>query len=221
MPKVSTVVAFLALFVALGGPAQATHLITGKGIKNGSITGIDIKDGSLTEADFTKGKTTSQPLVIAQDGAVGSVGPAGPAGPQGPAGKDGVDGKNGTDGKNGVAATKGDPGPQGPKGDKGATGAQGPQGVQGPAGPQGKAGTFPTPIVRNEIAENGIIMCHPDEMAIGGGGNFGNKNLPLFMSDPWVNPDGTAQGWIVGTTNDPDTGAEIYPDAYVICIKRQ
>jgi hypothetical protein len=46
-PPFATVVALLALFVALGGPAQAAHLVH-------RITSADVKDHSLKTRDLTK-----------------------------------------------------------------------------------------------------------------------------------------------------------------------
>ena len=43
----TTVVAYLALFAALGGSAYAAVTVTGKDIKNGTITGKDVKNRSL------------------------------------------------------------------------------------------------------------------------------------------------------------------------------
>ena len=48
------VVALIALFVALGGPAQAKHVIDGGSIRKGSITSKQIKNGSVAKADLTK-----------------------------------------------------------------------------------------------------------------------------------------------------------------------
>ena len=45
-PTPSMVVAVVALFVALGGPAQAAHLIDGRLIRKSTITGRQIKDGA-------------------------------------------------------------------------------------------------------------------------------------------------------------------------------
>jgi hypothetical protein len=47
------IVALLALFVALGGPAQAAKLINGKHIKADSVTSKQIKDGSLKFRDLS------------------------------------------------------------------------------------------------------------------------------------------------------------------------
>jgi hypothetical protein len=52
-PSPALVVALAALFVALGGPAQAARLITGKQIKNHSVTTLD-----LTRATVRKLRTT-------------------------------------------------------------------------------------------------------------------------------------------------------------------
>jgi hypothetical protein len=48
------IVALLALFVALDGPASAAHLINGKLLKRGSVTGKAIKNRSLGMRDLSK-----------------------------------------------------------------------------------------------------------------------------------------------------------------------
>jgi hypothetical protein len=53
-PSAALIVAVIALFVALGGPAQAAHLINGKLLKRGSVTGKAIKDHSIGFKDLTK-----------------------------------------------------------------------------------------------------------------------------------------------------------------------
>jgi hypothetical protein len=47
-------VALLALFVALGGPAQAAHLINGKLLKKGSVSSRAIKDRTIAVRDLSK-----------------------------------------------------------------------------------------------------------------------------------------------------------------------
>jgi hypothetical protein len=47
------VVALIALFVALGGPAQARKLIDGKLLRPDSVTGRAIKDHSIAKADLS------------------------------------------------------------------------------------------------------------------------------------------------------------------------
>jgi hypothetical protein len=59
-PSLATVIAVLALFLALGSTSHATGLLTGKQIKNESVTGKDVRnltgqdvrDASLTGADL-------------------------------------------------------------------------------------------------------------------------------------------------------------------------
>jgi hypothetical protein len=53
------VVALIALFVALGGPAQAKRLIDGGSIRKGTVTSKQIKNGSVAKADLTKGAVRS------------------------------------------------------------------------------------------------------------------------------------------------------------------
>jgi hypothetical protein len=47
-PSPATLIALLALFVALGGPAQARTLFTGKDIKAATLTGKHLKSSTLT-----------------------------------------------------------------------------------------------------------------------------------------------------------------------------
>jgi hypothetical protein len=53
-PSPAMVVALLALFVALGGPAQAKRVIDGKVLKRGSVTSRAIRNGSIARADLSK-----------------------------------------------------------------------------------------------------------------------------------------------------------------------
>ena len=54
------VVAVIALFVALGGPAQAKkRLIDGGLLRRNSVTGRAIRDRSVAEADLTSGAVRS------------------------------------------------------------------------------------------------------------------------------------------------------------------
>jgi hypothetical protein len=110
VPRPSTVIALVALAVALGGTGYAATLLPAGSVgtaqlKNGAVISSKVKNGSHQAADFAPGELPA--------GAQGPQGPAGSAGPQGPAGP---------------------AGPQGPKGDTGASGSQGPQGPQGPPG---------------------------------------------------------------------------------------
>lgn len=84
-------VAFLALFVALGGTATAaSQYIDGKNIKKNTITSKQVKNGSLLAKDFKSGQLPRGRA--GTPGAVGSVGAAGSAGAAGPAGSPGTAG---------------------------------------------------------------------------------------------------------------------------------
>jgi hypothetical protein len=52
-PSAATAIALLALFVALGGPAQAQRLISGSTIRPGTITSKQVKARSLSVSDLT------------------------------------------------------------------------------------------------------------------------------------------------------------------------
>ena len=89
----ATVVAYLALFVALGGSSYAAVQLSkgqvkGKHIAKNAVNSSKVRDGSLLSKDFKAGELVA--------GAPGAAGAQGPTGPQGP---------------------KGDTGPQGPAGD--------------------------------------------------------------------------------------------------------
>jgi hypothetical protein len=79
-PRHSTVVAYLALLVALGGTSYAAvslpkNSVGSPQIKRNAVASSEVKNGSLTQADFNKSSV-----------------PVGPAGPQGPQGAKGADG---------------------------------------------------------------------------------------------------------------------------------
>jgi hypothetical protein len=70
-PSHATIVAYLALFIALGGSAFAAKtVITGKQIKNGTITGADIKNGSIKGKDLAKNTLTGTQINEAKLGTV-------------------------------------------------------------------------------------------------------------------------------------------------------
>ncbi|HWT95729.1 MAG TPA: hypothetical protein VN238_22205, partial [Solirubrobacteraceae bacterium] len=48
----SNLVAYLALFVALGGTSYAAVTVTGSQVKDSTLTGRDVRDGTLTARDF-------------------------------------------------------------------------------------------------------------------------------------------------------------------------
>jgi hypothetical protein len=89
-PSPAMVVALIALFVALGGPAQAKRLIDGGSIRKNTITSRQIKNGSVAKADLSKAAVRSLAAtpansvrsaqiadgsVLAPDLGLGSIGP--------------------------------------------------------------------------------------------------------------------------------------------------
>ncbi len=89
--KHGTLVAYLALFLALGGTSYgvATGSIDSREIRNNTIRGKDIRNGTVGSADvrnlvagdFKPGQLPAGPK--------GDTGARGPVGPRGPAGEDG------------------------------------------------------------------------------------------------------------------------------------
>jgi hypothetical protein len=53
-PSIALVVAFMALFAALGGTGYAALTITGKNIQNETVTGADVDNKSLSYKEFKK-----------------------------------------------------------------------------------------------------------------------------------------------------------------------
>ena len=166
-PRHATVVAYLALFVALGGTSYAAITVTGSNVTDESLTGQDVRDGSLRSRDVENNTLTSSdvrdsslrerdflPGSLPQgergpagpEGAKGDTGPVGPPGPsvsgstEGPAGPAGPAGPVGPAGPAGPAGTKGDSGPTGERGPAGTTGPAGPTGDSGPTGENGSPG---------------------------------------------------------------------------------
>jgi hypothetical protein len=90
-PSPATVVACLALFVALGGTSfAAATVIAGKDVKNGSLTGKDVKNSSLTGTDVKNKSLTPSDFNGSVQGPTGPQGPKGDTGPQGPKGDTGT-----------------------------------------------------------------------------------------------------------------------------------
>jgi hypothetical protein len=84
-PSHGTIVAYLALVVALGGTSYAAVAITGRQVKDSSLTGRDVRNGSLTGSDIRR---RSVPLNrLSGTLPVGVAGPAGATGPRGPSGE--------------------------------------------------------------------------------------------------------------------------------------
>jgi hypothetical protein len=106
LPSPATVIACIALFVALSGTAYAVVALPPS-----SVGTRELKNRAVTM------KKIAPTAVNALKGSRGAQGPAGPAGSAGPAGP------------------AGQRGPAGPAGQRGPAGPAGPQGQQGPIGP--------------------------------------------------------------------------------------
>ena len=104
-----TLIAILALFVAIGGTATAASgLINGKNIKRGTVSAKQLKNKSITKAKL---KPATIKALKGKRGLQGATGATGAIGPTGPAGAKGATGAKGSTGA------------------KGATGAPGPAGI--------------------------------------------------------------------------------------------
>jgi hypothetical protein len=100
----ATVIATVALIVALGGTsyaavALAPNSVGTSQIKEGAVQSSDIKDGTIVSADIAAGAIQTSDLskvaakaLDGKDGKDGAQGPAGPAGATGPAGPAGASG---------------------------------------------------------------------------------------------------------------------------------
>jgi hypothetical protein len=100
-PRPATIIACIALMVALGGAGYAAvklpaNSVGSAQIKAGAVNSAKVRNGSLTAADFAPGTL--------RQGAAGERGPQGERGAQGE---------------------------RGPRGETGATGPQGPLGISG------------------------------------------------------------------------------------------
>ena len=92
-PRLATILAGLALFIALGGTAAAAGgLINGKKIKKGTVTAKQLKNKTLTTAKFAPS------TVSALKGAKGAQGPRGEKGDKGATGAKGDTGLPGVAG---------------------------------------------------------------------------------------------------------------------------
>lgn len=170
----ATIVAFLALFAALGSGAYAAATITGKQVRNGSLTGRDIKSESLSGGDIKN--------LTAADFAGGQL----PAGPQGPKGEPGAVG---------AAGPRGDVGPTGPAGAEGPAGPQGepgPEGAQGPAGPSGPAARATATIAQSIDSGAKIVALDTQEFDSGGLYTEGDDGMVIARSGVYMVAGGIA-----------------------------
>jgi hypothetical protein len=211
-PGHATLVAYLALFIALGGVSYAAlklpkNSVGSKQIKANAVKGGKVKNGSLRVGDFRTGDL-----------------PAGERGPAGPTGLTGLTGPTG---------------PTGQQGQQGQQGEQGLQGIQGIQGVQGATGTFGDVTVAFERAATDLadnnngnydVYCPAGQRAIGGGGR-GDDTLSeqtiLTNTRPAVSSGNTEPptpgtqtftGWRITVVNPTGgTASGIKPEVWAIC----
>jgi Collagen triple helix repeat (20 copies) len=144
-PSPALLVAFVALFVALGGGgalAASKLIVHSDNIANGAVTNHKLADGSV---GIHKLKSPLKAALAKVASGRGIVGTQGPQGSQGATGATGATGA------------------QGAKGDTGATGAQGPKGDTGAVGPQGAPGKSVADETTN-VVYNNIPSPLPDSL---------------------------------------------------------
>ena len=185
----TTVVAYLALFAALGGSAYAAVTVTGKQIQNGTITGKDVKNRSLAAGKLSKGAISSL------------SGDRGPAGPQGAPGPQGI------------------PGEQGLPGPIGETGPQGPQGEQGPRGlSQIEYQVSPGKSVGKDQTIGDQVQCSDGKSVLGGGAaQFPSGGEMRIVSSAPGGAFANSTGWSVQVYNDGDSSFNVY--TWAVCAK--
>ncbi len=200
LPSHATVVAYLALFVALGGSSYAALRIGGEQIADNSVRGKDIRDNGLTSKDIRDG------TLLAGDFKAGQL-PPGPAGPQGPAGAG-----------------------QGPAGPEGPAGPAGPQGPAGPAGSDPAAAAFldnfgtdtggATAAV-GEPCTLGEIILSASTSKTAGGIPANGQPLPIAQNTSLFALLGTAYGGNGATTFALPDLRPVAPDhmTYSICAQ--
>jgi len=193
VPRPSTVIACIALAVALGGTGYAAIALPAGSVgtaqlKNGAVVSSKVKDGSLRARDFAAGELPA-----------GERGATGPQGPQGPAGS---------------------AGPQGPAGPAGATGPQGPQGPQGPPGTSSLTYVAASYGPFDPHTENGGQALCGQNLHVVGGGVEADSGLLVNSSYPSDDQyrDGTT-GWSVFVDNF--TNQPLSYRVYAICAPAQ
>lgn len=96
MVSPASVLALIALFVALGGVSYAAVTINGNAIQNNSIPGAKLKNGAVTNAKVKANTLAANRLTAAARASL--RGAEGARGPQGAAGAPGAQGAQGTPG---------------------------------------------------------------------------------------------------------------------------
>jgi hypothetical protein len=197
LPAPGTVIAAIALLVALGGTAYAAGVLPSNSVgtaqlQANAVVSSKVRNHSLLAADFKQGQ-----LPRGEEGPAGSVGAPGPAGPAGPAG------------------------PTGPAGSKGSTGATGSQGPQGPPGFSAldyvaqDFGPYPA-----HTQYGGEVSCASGKHAVGGGveteGDYGQQSVnSTYPSDGSGSGGRGTNGWTAYVDNT--SGTTLGFTVYAVC----
>jgi hypothetical protein len=199
-PSHTTVAAYMALFVALGGTSYAAvklpkNSVGANQIRAGGVGSSEIKNRSIRKVDI---KASDLPLA--------STGAQGPAGPQGPKGADGANGTNGTNGTNGAA------------------------GATGTVGAATTAFFRAATDLADNTNASYSVFCPAGKQAIGGGGRGDDtlsEQTILTNTRPAISSSNTEPplagqgftGWritVVNPTGGSATG--IKPEVWVVCV---
>lgn len=189
-PTSSSVIATVALFLALGGSSYAAIQISGSSIRNGTVTGKDLKNGSVKSADVGNGS------LLAKDFRSGQLpaGEAGPAGPQGP---------------------QGEPGPQGPAGPTSVVVRR--IDVLVPGIPPPLAAVEPDPVSAVAKCKPGerAVGGGAAVTAAGRGGGDAFASEPAFGNRPAQDGE-TPTGWLAATINFSSVDVEMR--VHAVCV---
>jgi hypothetical protein len=182
-----TLVAYLALLVAVSGGAYAAVSVTGADIKNGTITAKDVKSRTLGTNQL------SQKAIASLKGARGPQGAPGAPGSPGPKGE------------------RGEAGARGPAGVAGPAGPAGPQGAKGVSGYQVVVTGGSLVAAGNSVTQT--ATCPSGKKALGGGlsTNAPSSGMTVTQSAPL--DDGA--GWTGSMRNLSSTTNAVY--GWAIC----
>lgn len=194
--------AYLALFVALGGTSYAAVRVGSSQIVNNSIRSKDIRNGHVTSRDIKNNDVRSHDVrngtLRAIDFQPGQL-PAGAAGRPGP------------------------PGGTGPAGERGE---QGQQGERGPAGANGVSGYVDSSTSYTMLLNGGsgtirTTTCPAGKRAVGGGFNLSGTDATVAKFFQVVisqrAPSDTAQ-WQVMVRNTDATARSLALVVTAVCV---
>lgn len=154
--------AYLALFVALGGTSYAAATLPAN-----SVGTPQLKNHAVTPP-----KLSASTIKLLK----GRRGPTGPTGPRGRAGSRGLVGATGQTGATGATGPAGSTGPTGPTGLSGSTGDTGSTGTTGAAGATSVVARSVDNSLVSGTSTTFVASCNQGEAAVGGGGGFIDPN---------------------------------------------